>query len=551
MPKTFINFVEKTFICVNLKWQLKTEKNMIKDISLRVSPETAARQEMLEPKVFGSAGCKVNDWKVVRRSIDARKRDIIIDLTVRIASGEDQKVPSGYVPVTFPDVADSSLTVVIVGSGPAGLFAALECIRLGMRPIVLERGKDVDSRRLDIAALNREKRVDPESNYCFGEGGAGTFSDGKLYTRSKKRGNPIEVLSLLVQHGADEKILIDSHPHIGSDRLPGIMKSIRQTIISSGGEVHFQTRVDKLIIEDGVVMGVVTSGGEVFNGDAVILATGHSARDVYRSLARDGVKMEPKGLAVGVRLEHPQKTIDQIQYHSPSGRGKWLPPAEYNFVTQVDGRGVYSFCMCPGGVVVPAGSSSEELVVNGMSASARSSIWANSGMVVEIRPGDFPEYSDRGEFEMLDLVEDLEKKFYKESDNSIVAPSQRMKDFVEGKDSRNLPPSSYLPGLYEARLDRILPPFISGRLQKGFMDFGRKAKGFLDNNAILIGLESRTSSPVRLPRDKETLCHTEIKGLYPAGEGAGYAGGIVSAAIDGMRCARSIGANLSSRQIDN
>lgn len=513
---------------------------MIKDISLRVSPEVAARPTLLAPKVFGAAGCKVNDWKIIKRSVDARKRDIMINLTVRISSGEDKEVPSGYIPVKFKDVSDSEHVIVIVGAGPAGLFAALECIRLGMRPIVLERGKDVDSRRLDIATLNRERKIDPESNYCFGEGGAGTFSDGKLYTRSKKRGNPVEVLSLLVQHGADENILIDSHPHIGSDRLPGIMKSIRNTIIKCGGEVRFQTKVERLLIEDGKVRGVETSDGNKMMGNSVILATGHSARDVYRSLAREGVKMEAKGLAVGVRLEHPQRLIDQIQYHNPAGRGKWLPAAEYNFVTQVDGRGVYSFCMCPGGVVVPAGSGPEELVVNGMSASARSSIWANSGMVVELRPGDFPEYAGRGEFEMLDMVEDLEKKFYKESDDSIVAPAQRMKDFVEGKDSKNLPPSSYLPGLYEARLDKMLPPFIGERLQNGFKEFGRKAKGFLDNNAILIGLESRTSSPVRIPRDKETLCHVDIEGLYSAGEGAGYAGGIVSAAIDGMRCARSI-----------
>ncbi len=519
---------------------------MIKDISLRVSPEVASSSDLLAPKVFGAAGCKVNDWKVVRKSIDARKRDIIINLTVRVASGEDREVPSGYVPVMFPNVSSSEETVVIVGAGPAGLFAALECIRLGMRPIVLERGKDVDARRLDIATLNRERRIDPESNYCFGEGGAGTFSDGKLYTRSKKRGNPVEVLSLLVQHGAKEEILIDSHPHIGSDRLPGIMKSIRQTIIDCGGEVHFQTKVSGLIISDGQMRGVSTSEGAEIMGDAVILATGHSARDVYRSLARDGVKMEAKGLAVGVRLEHPQQTIDRIQYHNPTGRGRWLPAAEYNFVTQVDGRGVYSFCMCPGGVVVAAGSGPEELVVNGMSASSRSSIWANSGMVVELRPGDFPEYSDHGEFEMLDLVEDIEKKFFEESGKSIVAPAQRMKDFVEGKASKNLPPSSYIPGLYEARMDHMLPPFIATRLQKGFSDFGRKAKGFLTNEAILVGLESRTSSPVRIPRDKETLCHTEVKGLYPAGEGAGYAGGIVSAAIDGMRCARSIKQNLSS-----
>lgn len=518
---------------------------MIKDITLRVSPETASVPELLTPKVFGAAGCKVNDWKVVRRSIDARKRDIIINLTVRVASGEDREVPSGYVPVKFNDVSSSKETVVIVGAGPAGLFAALECIRLGMRPIVLERGKDVDARRLDIAALNRERQINPKSNYCFGEGGAGTFSDGKLYTRSKKRGNPAEVLSLLVQHGAKEEIMIDSHPHIGSDRLPGIMKAIRQTIIDCGGEVRFQTKVDRLVINDGEVKGVVTADGGEVSGDAVILATGHSARDVYRSLARDGVKMESKGLAVGVRLEHPQQTIDRIQYHNPAGRGRWLPAAEYNFVTQADGRGVYSFCMCPGGVVVPAGSGPEELVVNGMSASSRSSIWANSGMVVELRPGDFPEYANRGEFEMLDLVEDLEKNFYEESGKSIVAPAQRMKDFVEGKPSKNLPPSSYIPGLYVARMDQLLPPFISSRLKKGFAEFGRKAKGFLTNDAILIGLESRTSSPVRIPRDKETLCHSEVKGLYPAGEGAGYAGGIVSAAIDGMRCARSIKDSLT------
>lgn len=519
---------------------------MIKDISLRVSPEVAAVPELLSKKVFGVAGCKVNDWKTVRRSIDARKRDIVINLTVRIATGEDSEVKSGYVPVDFPDVSDSPFSVIIVGSGPAGLFAALECIRLGMKPIVLERGKDVDSRRLDIATLNRERRIDPESNYCFGEGGAGTFSDGKLFTRSKKRGNPKEVLSLLVQHGANENILIDAHPHIGSDKLPGIMKSIRERIISCGGEVRFNTRVDSLIITDGTAKGVRLSDGKDVLGDSVLLATGHSARDVYRNLVREGVRLEAKGLAIGVRLEHPQQLIDRIQYHNPAGRGEWLPPAEYSFVTRADGRGVYSFCMCPGGVVVPAGSGPEELVVNGMSASSRSSIWANSGMVVEIRPGDFPEYAGRGEFEMLDLVEDLEKSFFKKSGESIVAPAQRMNDFVEGKDSKNLPPSSYLPGLYEARLDMMLPPFISTRLRKGFRDFGKKANGFLDNRAILIGLESRTSSPVRIPRDRETLCHTEIKGLYPAGEGAGYAGGIVSAAIDGMRCARQIALTLES-----
>lgn len=510
---------------------------MIKDISIRVSPEVAATPQLLEKKVFGAAGARVNDWVIVRRSVDARKRDIIINLTVRVATERNRKVTSGHEPVDFPDVTNSKFAAVIVGAGPAGLFAALQCIRKGIRPILLERGKDVDSRRNDIATINRQRKILPESNYCFGEGGAGTFSDGKLFTRSKKRGNTTEVLDILVQHGASENILIDAHPHIGSDRLPNVIKNIRKTIINCGGEVRFESRADSLIIEDSKAHGVRLSDGTQLRGDAVILATGHSARDVYRSLRMQGIRLEAKGLAVGVRLEHPQRLIDSIQYHNPAGRGPYLPPAEYSFVTQADGRGVYSFCMCPGGVVVPAGSGSEELVVNGMSASSRSSIWANSGMVVEIRPGDFPEYSDRGEFEMLDLVEDLEKKFYHDSNDSIIAPAQRMKDFTEKKASKNLPPSSYIPGLYEARIDRMLPPFIADRLSHGFKDFGHKAKGFLTNEAILIGLESRTSSPVRIPRDNDTLEHPDIAGLYPAGEGAGFAGGIVSAAIDGMRCA--------------
>lgn len=518
---------------------------MIKDISIRVSPQTAATPRELEKKVFGAAGARVNDWKIVRRSVDARKRDIIINLTVRVAIAEDRKVPSGYAPTAFSDVSDSEVVAVIVGAGPAGLFAALQCIRDGIRPIVLERGKDVDARRLDIATINRERKILPESNYCFGEGGAGTFSDGKLFTRSKKRGNTTDVLNLLVQHGADESILIDAHPHIGSDKLPGVIKNIRQTIIRCGGDVRFESKVDSLLIEDGRAIGVKLSSGDEIRGSGVILATGHSARDVYRFLDAQGVRLEAKGLAVGVRLEHPQRLIDSIQYHNPGGRGAYLPAAEYSFVTQADGRGVYSFCMCPGGVVVPAGSADGELVVNGMSASSRSSIWANSGMVVEVRPGDFPRYSDKGAFEMLELVEDLEKRFYRESGDSIVAPAQRMKDFTEKKESRNLPPSSYIPGLYEARIDKLLPPFIADRLSKGFQDFGRKAKGFLTNEAILIGLESRTSSPVRIPRDPESLQHPEIKGLYPAGEGAGFAGGIVSAAIDGMRCAAMISAQHS------
>lgn len=482
---------------------------------------------------------KIADIVVTRRSIDARKAPVKVNLSVRVATLPDKAVPRDFTPVRFPDVSDSKRRMIIVGAGPAGLFAALRAIEAGMRPIVIERGKTVDERRLDLAALCRDGVVNPESNYCFGEGGAGTFSDGKLFTRSKKRGNVREILELLVQHGASPEILVDAHPHIGSDRLPHIIKNIRNTILESGGEMLFGSRVTSLILEENRAKGVIVNGSDRIEGDAIILATGHSARDVYRFLKDQGVRMEAKGLAIGVRLEHPQNLIDRIQYHSKSGRGRWLPPAEYNFVTQCDGRGVYSFCMCPGGVVVPSASGPFQSAVNGMSASSRSSIWANSGMVVEVHPGDFPEFAGEGELEMLVLQESLEKRFYEAAGDTVFAPAQRMMDFVEGKDSRNLPPSSYLPGLCASRVDRLLPPFISQRLQEGFRKFGRSAKGFLTNEATVIGLESRTSSPVRVPRDKETLRHVEIAGLYPAGEGAGYSGGIVSAAIDGRRCAEA------------
>jgi uncharacterized FAD-dependent dehydrogenase len=380
--------------------------------------------------------------------------------------------------------------------------------------------------------------VNPESNYCFGEGGAGTYSDGKLYTRSKKRGSVGEILSILHQMGAEESVLYDAHPHIGSERLPGIIKNIREAILKAGGEVHFCTKVDELIINDNEVKGVVTASGDKYYGP-VILATGHSARDMYETLHRQGVKLEAKGLAIGVRLEHPQALIDRIQYHNPEGRGQWLPAAEYSFVTQVEGRGVYSFCMCPGGVIVPAATSANQSVVNGMSASARGSKWANSGMVVEIHPGDFPEYADAGVFEMMKLQECLEKNFYEASGKSLNAPAQRMKDFTNGKISCDLPASSFAPGIHSAPVHFLLPDFISKRLQEGFKVFGAKAKGFLTNEAIVVGLESRTSSPIRIPRDSENMCHTEIAGLYPAGEGAGQAGGIVSSAIDGQRAAEA------------
>ncbi len=520
---------------------------MVAEININVTPRVASDMKQLLHAVSTRTGINekdIHDIQIVRRSIDSRRRDIIIRLTVKFASCEDKEVPDDYQPYIFQPVADNAPSVIIVGAGPAGLFAALRLIMSGIRPIVFERGKDVDARRLDIATLNRTGDVNPDSNYCFGEGGAGTFSDGKLFTRSKKKGDNREVLNLLVDHGASRDILRDSHPHIGSNKLPDIIKSIRETIRKCGGEVIFNTRVDELIIEDGRVEGVKTSDGKEWHAEAVILATGHSARDTLRNLHSQGVKMETKGFAMGVRLEHPSQTIDKIQYHNRAGRGKYLPAAEYNFVTQSDGRGVYSFCMCPGGVVVPAVSAPGESVVNGMSASARSGRWSNAGMVVEIRPEDFPEYDQYGIFKLLKLQEDLEQTFHEASGKTLKAPAQRMTDFVNGVQSEDLPASSYVPGLLSKRVDTLLPPFISERLKEGFITFDNKAKGFMTPEATVIGLESRTSSPVRLPRDKDNLCHVEIKGLYPAGEGAGYAGGIVSAAIDGMRCAAAIADEL-------
>ncbi len=527
----------------------KNNLEMLKDITLRVSPETSAKEPLLREAVAAEAGIsadRIAAMRVIRRSIDARGRRVVINLVARISIMEKgchtetaDLVPE-WSPVDFPKLPANAPVAVIVGAGPAGLFAALQSIRLGVRPIVVERGQDVDQRRLDIANISRECRINPRSNYCFGEGGAGAYSDGKLYTRSKKRGNVEEILRILVQFGASEDILVDAHPHIGSDRLPGVIRAIREKIISCGGEVRFTTLATDLIFdEDGRACGVMTESGAIA-GDGVILATGHSAHDTFRTLHARGVGMEAKGIAVGVRLEHPQDVIDRIQYHSPEGRGRYLPAAEYSFVTQADGRGVYSFCMCPGGVIVPAGSTEGELVVNGMSASARAGKWANSGMVVEIHPGDFPEFASEGPLEMLALQESLEKSFYMASGNSINAPAQRMKDFTEGKTSRTLPPTSYAPGIHTADFNKLLPPFISSRLRKGFIDFGKKSRGFLTNDAAMIGLESRTSSPVRVVRDPDTLVSVSTPRLFPAGEGAGYAGGIVSAAIDGMRAATAL-----------
>lgn len=509
----------------------------------RIDPATA--YEPLKLKILASSKLNIDvnaitDLRIIRRSIDARQRRVLINLVIDVYVGcEAPAVRDSYTLEPYRDVTGDDRQMIVVGAGPAGLFAALRLLQLGVRPVLLERGKDVDERRKDMAAINRTGTVDPDSNYCFGEGGAGAFSDGKLYTRSKKRGPIDTVLNTLHLHGAPDDILVDAHPHIGTDKLPDVIKAMRHTIIEHGGIVRFGTAVERLIITDGRVTGVVTRDGEHITGDAVILATGHSARDVYRMLRDSDIAIEPKGIAVGVRLEHPQQLIDSIQYHNPAGRGKYLPAAEYSMLTRVDGRGVYSFCMCPGGFIIPAASEPGQLVVNGMSPSNRGTRWANSGMVVEVLPEDLDpaRYSPDDPLRMMQYQSDIERRFFEDANGTQNAPAQRMTDFVNTRDSRTLPDTSYAPGIHPARIDRLLPKAIAHRLQQGFKEFGRKSRGFLTDQATLIGCESRTSSPVRVPRDKDTLQHINLTGLYPCGEGAGYAGGIVSAAVDGIRCA--------------
>ena len=508
---------------------------MIKDIDLTLTPQEAFEERTIKKKAASKCGLpftKVTGVKILRKSIDARRVDIKINLRVRLFVGEEVK--NTWNPVSFPDVS-SSPSCIVVGMGPAGLFAALTLIEKGMRPIVLERGKDVHERKRDCAFLCTKGELDTESNYVYGEGGAGAYSDGKLYTRSVKRGDVPKVLSLLVQHGADESILYETHPHIGTDKLPSVIENIRNTILKSGGEVHFNTKVVSLIKKDESVIGVKCGNGEEYLGP-VILATGHSAKDVYRFLSISSVPLEAKDTAVGVRLEHPQSLIDQIQYHNPKGRGDYLPPATYSFVTQVNGRGVYSFCMCPGGSIVPTATEYGYLSVNGMSSSSRSGSKANSAMVVQIRREDVP---DKGIFSVLDWVEELERNSFRDK---FMAPAQRMADFVSNRLSSSLPGTTYAPGLVSSDLYGVLPPIVSSSLKEGFMAFNAMTRGkFLTNEAVMIASETRTSSPIRIIRED----FNAVPGLYPAGEGSGYAGGIVSAAIDGTEVAKAVAERYS------
>ncbi len=520
---------------------------MIQEYQLRILPEIAANEQKLKEYLSKEKGLNLREitaTRILKRSIDARQRTIFVNLKVRAYIREMPK--DDEYEHTIYNKVEGKPQVIVVGAGPGGLFAALRLIELGLRPIIVERGKDVRERKKDLAQISREHTVDPESNYSFGEGGAGAYSDGKLYTRSKKRGNIDKILNVFCQHGASTAILVDAHPHIGTDKLPRVIENMRNTIIECGGEVHFQTRMEALIIENEEVKGIETNTGKTFLGP-VILATGHSARDVYRWLAANNVAIEAKGIAVGVRLEHPAMLIDQIQYHHKNGRGKYLPAAEYSFVTQVEGRGVYSFCMCPGGYIIPAASAPGQLVVNGMSPANRGTRWANSGMVVEILPEDIPDREGNDKenaLKMMRFQEKIEQSFFEAAGKTQQAPAQRMADFVEGRLSDDLPKSSYPPGLLSRRIDHLLPHGIAYRLREGFKVFGAKQRGFLTNEAVLIGDETRTSSPVRIPRDPVSLVHTEFSGLYPCGEGAGYAGGIVSAAIDGIMTARALAATL-------
>ena len=525
---------------------------MIKQLELVLLPEEAADKTKVLKKASGELNIplsRILQLNILKRSIDARSKIVRIRLLVEVFI--DEKAPLKAQPENifhFENDVSTKPPVLIIGFGPAGMFAALRLIELGLKPVIIERGKDVRKRRRDLAAINKEGIVDPDSNYCFGEGGAGTYSDGKLYTRSGKRGDIRRILSILVQHGADPDILVDAHPHIGTNKLPKVVVAIREQILMAGAEIHFETRMTDLILNNNEINGVITSDiktGEEkeFRSKNLILATGHSARDIFELLDRKKIKIERKAFALGARIEHPQAIIDSVQYHCEN-RNQFLPPASYSLATQVGDRGVYSFCMCPGGIIAPASTNSNEIVVNGWSPSKRNNPFANSGMVVSVGEKDFHPFAEHGELSALRFQESVEQKSFLAGGGKLVAPAQRLIDFVENKFSSTLPVCSYLPGLNSVNLEEVLPPAISAALRSGLMDFGKKMKPYYTNEAIIVATESRTSSPVRIPRDKESLQHPEIKGLYPCAEGAGYAGGIVSAAMDGERCAEAASQSL-------
>ncbi|MCX6300814.1 MAG: NAD(P)/FAD-dependent oxidoreductase [Bacteroidia bacterium] len=509
-------------------------------VHLSLKPEEAADEKVIR-KIAGEL-IKVNPSdisavKIIKQSVDARQKIIKVNLSLEVFIGNESSAPS-LEPFVTKNVSKQE-EVIIVGAGPAGLFAALRLIELGMRPVIFERGKDVSARKIDIARISREQVVDPDSNYCFGEGGAGTYSDGKLYTRSKKRGDNIRVLQLLCLHGAKDNILYEAHPHLGTDKLPGIIRRIRESITDAGGQILLGKKVTDLLIEGSRINGIIASGNEKFLSSNVILATGHSARDITDICRKRGVNLEIKPFAMGVRVEHPQELIDRMQYHG-NPRGEFLPAASYNFAKQVDGRGVYSFCMCPGGFIVPSATSQEEVVVNGMSPSQHSSPWANSGVVVEIRPEDLVKFNRFEELAGLEFQKEIEKEAWVNGGETQKAPAQRLADFVSGRSSSSLPEVSYLPGVTPSHLHEWLPESIGKKLREGLKLAGSAMKGYLTNEAVVLGVESRTSSPVRIPRDPDTMEHINISGLYPCGEGSGYSGGIVSSAVDGMRAAESV-----------
>ncbi|MTI32759.1 NAD(P)/FAD-dependent oxidoreductase [Xanthovirga aplysinae] len=527
---------------------------MIKELDITVSPEVAFNEEMLEERIQKSIRASKDEKvsiRLLRRSIDARSSKVKVNVK---AAAYIQETPPPLIShyLDYPNVADKPQAIV-VGAGPAGLFAALRLIELGVKPIVLERGKDVKSRRRDLAAINKDQIVNPESNYCFGEGGAGTYSDGKLYTRSKKRGDLKRILEILVAHGATDKILVDAHPHIGTNKLPKIVEALRESIRDAGGEVHFNEKVTDFILENGEMKGVKTASGETIKGLGVILATGHSARDIFELLHKRNIAIEAKPFALGVRIEHAQNLIDRIQYKCRDSRGDFLPAASYSLVHQVNAngknRGVFSFCMCPGGFIVPAATAPGEVVVNGMSPSRRDSKYSNSGIVVAVDEEDFAAYRQFGPLSGMYFQQAIEQKACEIAGNSQMAPAQRMVDFVNRKVSSSLLETSYQPGLKSVDMWEVLPKPIAQSLRKGFIAFGKKMRGYLTNDAQIIGVESRTSSPVRIPRDKINLEHTQVKRFYPCAEGAGYAGGIVSAAMDGERCAEQLAACYVSNAV--